>query len=301
VPIPDESGFKSVLKNVGAIQNRGVEFSLQTVNIQSAITWSTNMNLSVNRNTVLNLGGAKEMFQGWVGGASMGFNNTNVVRLAPGHPVGAIYGAVAEGIWKSRDEINAVGTMKSSKPGDMRFKDLNNDGVFAAEDCMYIGNPNPNFTFGFNNDLSYKQWGLTVVTYGSIGQDVMFLTKKRIAGDINLWRPDREDRWSETNPNGTHLGATSGYPSYVSTDNVYKASFWRIKNIALSYSLPTQSIKWMQSAMLTLALDNMLVITKYPGYDPEVNSYGSSNTVKGMDRFSYPALKSMRIGFNVRF
>ncbi|MCF2502110.1 TonB-dependent receptor [Dyadobacter sp. CY107] len=303
VPIPTESGFQTVLKNVGSMQNKGVELSIQSVNIKSALTWTTNANLSVNRNKILDLGGAPFLFTGWTGGASMGFNGTNVVRLAPGQPVGAIFGVIAEGIWKSKEEIAQVGTMKSALPGSMRFKDVNGDGVFDASDCVYIGNPNPDFTFGFNNELNYKQWSLSIFTYGEIGQDVMFLTKKRIAGGVALWRPDRENRWSPENPNGTTLGAAQGYPSYVSTDNVYKASFWRIKNVALSYSLPLRDwkVSKLQAVRLQLALDNPLVVTKYPGYDPEVNSYGNSNAVKGMDRFSYPALKAFRMGLNIEF
>jgi len=303
VPLATESGYTSVLKNTGVIENKGFELNLQTVNIKSPFTWTTNLSFSMNRNKVIDLGGATQMFAGWVGGASNSLNGGNVARMAPGMPVGAFYGVVAEGIWKSAEEIASVGTMKAAKPGDMRFKDVNKDGTFNSNDCQYIGDPNPDFTFGFNNDFSYKQWSLGVYTYGEIGQDVAFMNKVFLAGGTGQWAPDRNARWSPSNTNGTTVRAASGYPGYLSTDNVYNASFVRVKNIVLNYSLPVRkmNIKWMSSAKVSVAVDNPFIFTKYPGYDPEVNSFGTNNAVKGVDLFAYPASKALRVGLNVSF
>ena len=171
VPLPTESGYTSVLQNVGSMENKGIELSLQTVNVKTAsFNWSTNLNISFNRNKILDLGGASQMFAGWVGGGNSNLNGGNIVRLAPGQPVGCFYGVIWEGIWKSAEEIASAGTMKAATPGTPRYKDVDKSGTFDAKDCTYIGNPNPDYTFGFNNDFllqSNGRWAFTA--YGESG------------------------------------------------------------------------------------------------------------------------------------
>ena len=301
VPLPTQSGFGSVLKNIGSIENKGIEFSVQSVNLKGPLSWNTNINFSLNRNKVLDLGGAPFLFDGWAGGGNMAHNGTQVVRLEPGKPVGLFFGAVADGIWHSQEEINEVGTMPAARPGDMRFEDMDGDGVFTASDDQYVGDPNPDFTYGFNNDFTYKQWSLNIFMYGEYGADILFLTKNKLAGGTNQLASDRLNRWTPEHPENDRLGAASGYPSLVSTDNVVDGSFLRVKNIALSYSLPVGrwNVSWLRTAQITIAADNPFTFTKYPGYDPEVNSYGESNTVRGLDRFSYPAVQAYRVGINI--
>lgn len=304
VPLPTESGYASVLQNVGSMENKGIELNLQTVNVKSAsFKWSTNLNLSMNRNKILDLGGATQMFAGWVGGGNSNLNGGNIVRLAPGKPVGAFYGVIWDGIWKSDQEIATVGTMKSSKPGYARFKDFDKSGTFDANDCTYIGDPNPDFTFGFNNDFSYKQWSLGIYSYGEVGQDILCMGKRLLANYNSLYAPIRKDRWSPTNPNGTAVGAGAGYPAMANTNMIYDGSYIRIKAIVLNYSLPIKklNINWLSSARISVAAENPFTITKYPFYDPEVNSFGTSNAVKGVDRFSYPASRAFRVGLSVSF
>jgi TonB-linked SusC/RagA family outer membrane protein len=303
VPLPTESGYTSVMQNVGSMENKGIEFSIQSTNIKSSsLSWTTNFNLSVNRNKILDLGGQSQMFAGWVGGGNSSLNGGNIVRLAPGKPVGSFYGVVWEGIWKSAEEIASVGTMKSAKPGSARLKDVNKSGTFDANDCQYIGNPNPDFTFGFSNDFSYKQWSLSVYTYGEIGQDIAAF-KRLFAAGTAVYAPDRRDRWTPSNINGTRLAASAGYPSMINSDEIYDGSFVRIKTIVLGYSLPVRklNIRFLESAKISVSAENPFTFTKYPYYDPEINSFGSSNSVKGVDRFSYPASKAFRVGINVCF
>ena len=304
VPLPTESGYTSVLQNVGSMENKGIELSLQTVNVKTAsFNWSTNLNFSMNRNKILDLGGASQMFAGWVGGGNSNLNGGNIVRLAPGQPVGCFYGVIWEGIWKSAEEIASAGTMKAATPGTPRYKDVDKSGTFDAKDCTYIGNPNPDYTFGFNNDFSYKQWSLGVYAYGEVGQDVACIGKRLLASGTSVYAPNRRDRWSASNPNGTTVRAAAGYNAYLSTDNIYDASYIRIKTIVLNYSLPVKklNINWLASAKISISAENPFLFTNYPFYDPEVNSFGSSNSVKGVDRFSYPSSKSYRIGLSVSF
>ncbi len=303
-PLPKESGYASVLQNVGSMENKGFEIGLNTVNTTGALGWTTNFNFSINKNTVLDLGGAPFYFTGWTGGGNAGHNGTNVVRIAPGEPVGAFWGAIYEGVYKSQQEIDEAGHQPNNRPGSERYKDLNGDGAFTEEDDLYIGDPNPDFIFGFNNDFRWKQFGLNVFLYGEIGQDVASLiVGNKLEGGTNLLRSDREARWSPENPNGTTPAANQSRNSLLSTRNVVDGSFVRIRTISLSYDLPASKldIKWLRSLQVSIAGDNLFLFTNYIGYDPEVNSYGNQNDVKGVDRFAYPSLKGFRASLNVGF
>lgn len=305
VPLPAESGYDFLLQNLGSMENKGFEFMIHSQNLINEFKWNTSFNMAFNRNKVLDLGGSDYLFTGWVGGNLNSHHGTNVVRLAPGQPIGAFYGSVYEGIWRSAEDIAAVGTMPSAQPGSMRFQDTDGNGVYNAEDDVYIGNPNPKFSFGMTNSFSYKQFSLNVMLYGEYGQDVLWLTKKRMMGGIAPLAEDRRIRWTPDNPNreGATLAANQIYPSTVSTDNTYDGSFLRISNMSLSYLL-TQSqlaVNGIESVRFTLSADNPFIFTNYPGYDPEVNAYGNSNVVKGMDKYSYPASKYYSFGITLVF
>lgn len=305
VPLPGESGYDFILQNLGSMENKGIEVAVQSQNFKGNFNWTSNFNIAFNRNKILDLGGSDYLFTGWVGGNLHSNNGTNVVRLAPGMPVGAFYGSIYEGIWHSAEEIASVGTMPSARPGSMRFKDTNGDGVYNAHDDSYIGNPNPKFNFGLTNTFNYRQFTLNVMMYGEYGQDVIWLTKKRLAGGISPVKEDRERRWTPENPNreGVTLAANQIYPSALSTDNTYDASFLRISNVSLSYLLNKEQLGWngVESIRLTLAADNPFIITNYPGYDPEVNAYGNNNVIKGMDKYGYPSSKFYSFGINLSF
>jgi len=305
VPLPAESGYQLMLQNLGSMENKGVELALQSRNLTGKFTWTTQVNVAVNRNKILDLGGSDYLFTGWVGGNLHQNNGTNVVRLAPGRPVGAFYGSIAEGIWRSEEEIARVGTMPAAQPGGMRFKDTNGDGVYNAFDDTYIGDPNPDFTYGMTNSFAYRQWSLDMMLYGEYGQDVLWLTKKRMAGGFAPWAPDRRNRWTPENPDNPNatLSVRHIYPSALSTDNTYDGSFLRISNIALSYLLdqPHLNLKGITAVRFTLSADNPFLFTNYPDYDPEINSYGNSNVVKGMDKYGYPSSRLYAFGINVTF
>ncbi len=184
VPVPSQSGFGSVLQNTGAMLNKGVEIGLTASPFVGKFAWNTNFNISFNKNQVLSLGGAPYIYTGWVGGGNVTPHDKNTARLQPGHSVGEFYGSVYEGIWTSQEEIDKVGTMPSAKPGDIRYKDVNGDGKYDTEnDDVFLGNPNPDFNFGFTNDLSYKNWSLHVFMYGEYGNKVLNLAAQQLALD----------------------------------------------------------------------------------------------------------------------
>ena len=304
VPVPTQTGFGSVLKNAGSMLNKGFEVDINSINTTGKFNWNTNFNISLNRNEILSLGGAAYIYTGWVGGGNVTPHDKNTARLQPGHAVGEFYGSVYEGIWKSQAEIKEVGTMPSAKPGDIRYKDVNGDGKYDTEkDDIFLGNPNPDFTFGFTNDFNYKNWSLHVFMYGEYGNDVLNLAAQQTALDGLGVSAKRLDAWSTSNPNGAYPSAGASNPQRVSSILVEDGSFLRIQNVTLGYSLPIKGmlVGKVKSARLSLAADNLAILTGYSGYDPEVNSYGNSNSSKGMDRFGYPPSRIFSFSISLGF
>ena len=303
VPLPNQAGYGSVFQNTGSMENKGVELALTTYNLTGAFNWNSTLVLSHNRNKILSLGGAPYLYVGWAGGGNVANHGRNVARLEPGHAVGKFYGSVLHPnrVWQSEQEIQEVGTMLGSFPGDYRFQDLNGDGIYSADDDRFVGDPNPDLVFGFTNDFSYKNFSLRVFFQGMVGNTTLMVTKNQLAGGTNLWKEDRDRRWTPENPrvggNVTN-SVRNGYPNLVTDDNAYDGSFARLKNIQLTYNVPTEGT-FLRSAQIFVAGQNVLTFTKYPGWDPEVNASGGSNIIKGVDRFPYPSSKSVRVGVNI--
>jgi len=305
VPVPSQTGFGSVLQNTGSMLNKGVELAVNSTNLAGKLTWNTNFNISFNKNQILSLGGAPYLYSGWVGGGNVTPHDKNTARLQPGHSVGEFYGSVYEGIWQSQEEIDHIGTMPAAKPGDIRYKDVNGDGRYDTEnDDVFLGNPNPTFTYGLTNDFTYNQWNLHVFVYGEYGNKVLNLAAQQLVLDGLGPHAKRLDEWNATNPKGTYPSARVSNPQRVSSILVEDGSFLRIQNISLGYSLPVKgwlANKFVRTARLGAGVDNLAVFTKYSGYDPEVNSYGSSNISKGMDRFGYPPSRTYNFSIQLGF
>ena len=299
VPVPSQTGFSSVLQNTGSIENKGFELSVNSVNMVGVFEWTTNFNISINRNKILSLGGAPYLWTGWVGGGNVNPHAKHVARLEPGYPVGMFYGSIYEGIWQSEDQISEVGTMPAARPGDIRYKDVDGDGTYDTDrDDVYLGNPNPDFSFGLTNDFSYKQLNLHIFMYGQYGNEILNLATQQLALDGLGTSAKRLKRWTPENPDNPLPAASASNPQRISSLLIEDGSFMRFGNVTLSYNLPVQDWKigtTFRSAQIGLAVDNLAVITNYTGYDPEVNSYGNSNTTKGMDRFGYPPSRTFRL------
>tara|TARA_R110002167_G_scaffold158880_10_gene354269 strand:- start:14380 stop:17484 length:3105 start_codon:yes stop_codon:yes gene_type:complete len=305
VPIPSQTGFGSVLKNTGAMLNKGFEFDLNSVNFEGDFSWKTNFNIAFNKNEILSLGGASFIDAGWVGGGNVTPHGKHTARLTPGRSVGEFYGSIYEGIWQSQEEIDAIGTMPSAKPGDIRYKDVNGDGTYDTEnDDVFLGNPNPDYSYGFTNDFKYKNLSLHIFMYGEQGNDVLNLSSQQTTWDGLGVSAKRLDAWSTSNPNGKYNSAGSSNPVRVFSELIEDGSFLRIQNVTMGYEIPIESgilAKTIKSAHLSFGVDNLAVFTKYTGYDPEVNAYGNSNSTRGMDRFGYPPSRTYRFSVALKF
>lgn len=306
VPLPNQSGYGSVFQNTGSMENRGIEVSLTTYNLTGPFSWNSTLVMSHNENKILSLGGAPYMYVGWAGGGNVSNHGRNVARLEPGYPVGMFYGSVMHPnrVWASQEEIDEVGTMPNAFPGDYRFQDTNEDGRYTADDDVFVGDPNPDFVYGFTNNFSYGNFSLRVFLQGMVGNTTLMVTKNEIAGGTNLWKDDRERRWTTENPRvggDVTNSVRKQYPALVTNDNAYDGSFLRLKNVQLTYNVPLAENGLIRQAQVFVAGANVLTITDYPGWDPEVNASGGSNIIKGVDRFPYPSSKSIRFGVNIGF
>lgn len=298
-PIPSSSGYTNIYKNIGNMENRGLEFTLNTDNIRGAFEWNTSFNISFNRNKVLALGEANDDIF-----ANPNFlSNTNIIRV--GQPVGSFYGYVREGIWGTDEASEAA--RYNLLPGDVKLRDLNNDGEINEADRMIIGNGLPKFFGGFLNTFAYKNFDLTVELQFNYGNDLLNLSKAtgedRI-GQVNSYATVL-DAWTPTNQQSMvaeHRPASSYYTMNIDTRWVEDGSFLRGKNLLLGYTLPTNALQRIHAERIRVfaSLQNFFVATTYSGYDPEVTTYGDA-FAQGIEFFGYPKPMTVMLGLNLTF
>jgi TonB-dependent starch-binding outer membrane protein SusC len=317
VQLPQYSGYATQLQNVGSVENKGFEIGLNTRNLVGEFTWSTDINLSFNRNKVLELPGGNELQYAAFPGHMVGMGNTHVLR--EGHPVGSIFGWIYDGVYQEGDDLLPGGGFERVAGGE-KFRDINGknsqgaltgqpDGTLNSDDRTIIGNPHPNYTWGLNNDFSFKGFDLSVFFQGSQGNDILSYTlmELNLLSGINNSTTEALKRWTPTNTNTDVPRAATGRTRRVSTRWVQDGSYARLKNLALGYNLPMSLLENLRinKFRVYVSAQNLLTITKYEGYDPEVNylSEGAtdSNRNLGLDYGSYPNAKSYTLGINIGF
>jgi TonB-linked SusC/RagA family outer membrane protein len=314
VPLPQYTGYSSQLQNIGKIQNSGLEFTLGTKNLTGTFTWNTDFNISFNRNKVLELPKGNDILYANAPGHMVGIGQTSQI-LRVGQPIGTFFGWIYDGVYQTGDTFLTGGGFEQVAGGE-KFRDIsgkkdNNgsplftpDGIINNDDRAIIGNPNPKFTYGINNDFGFKNFDLNVFFQGSQGNDILsytLLELETISGRNNA-TTEALNRWTPTNTDTNVPIASATRSQRASSRFVFDGSYIRLKNIALGYTLPkTTANKFkMQSLRVYVSAQNILTSTKYRGYDPEVN-YRSSNLNAGVDYASYPNAKSVTVGINVGF
>ncbi|MGV3641565.1 MAG: SusC/RagA family TonB-linked outer membrane protein [Adhaeribacter sp.] len=317
VQLPQYSGYATQLQNVGKVENKGFEFGLNTRNLVGDFNWSTDLNLSFNRNKVLELPGGNELQYGANPGHLVGLGNTHVLR--EGHPVGSIFGWIYDGVYQEGDDFLPGGGFERVAGGE-KFRDINGknaqgqltgqpDGQLNSDDRTIIGNPHPKYTWGLSNDFSFKGFDLSVFFQGSQGNDILSYTlmELNLLSGINNSTTEALKRWTPTNTNTDVPRAAAGRTRRVSTRWVQDGSYVRLKNLSLGYNLPqalTQHLR-IQKLRVYVSAQNLLTSTDYEGYDPEVNylSEGATNSNRnlGLDYGSYPNAKSLTMGLNIGF
>jgi TonB-dependent starch-binding outer membrane protein SusC len=294
------SGFTNALVNLGELKNSGYELTINTVNLDKKLRWTSNINYSANRNEVTSLGGQQSFLAG--GSSShLKVNNTHIVKV--GEPIGSFYGYIADGIFQSTEEI-ASSAQKTALPGDLKYKDLDGNGIINAVDQTIIGSAQPKFIGGFTNTFTYAGLELTVFLQGSYGNQVMNLNRLELENQATGKSGVLRDRWTPTNPSKSVPRAVIPSPGFIASSRIVEdASFLRARNITLGYKFSNKALSKFQvkRARIYASAQNMFTWTKYSGYDPEVSRFGQNNLSQGVDYGGYPLAKTVNVGLSVGF
>lgn len=281
-PISLTSGFGSITSNIGALENKGFEFVINTINVKFPVEWTSSLNMTFNKNKI------KKLYKGQpLDNLGRGSN-----RFEEGEPAGIFYG------------YNSLGVDPST--GDIVFEDVNGDGNITAEDRIKIGDPNPKFIGGFNNNLTWKNFDLSVFFQFSYGNDIfngtriyiesMKGTDNQTTAVLRRWQQagDITDipRATEEDPNNNNR---------ISSRFIEDGSFLRLKTLTFGYNVPQEKLKqWKMSNLRVFASAyNLLTFTNYSGMDPEVHYSGDDDLRMGTDFFTYPQPKTFTVGINV--
>ncbi|MCE7069592.1 TonB-dependent receptor [Dyadobacter sp. CY327] len=289
VPLPSSLGYTYTIDNVGKVQNKGFEISANANVLTGAFKWNVSANASINKNKVLKLYGGNDVL-GQAIDISVINDNVNVLR--EGESIGTFYGYIEKGY----DET-----------GKIVYEDFNGNGTRDIGDKRIIGNPNPKLIYGLNSSMNYKNFELNVFIQGTQGNDIFNLSSVNQTMDygqaLNMPREVFANHWTPTNTNAKYPLITGKVSqAQVSNRFVEDGSYLRFKNIQLSYNVPVKNIKWLTSAQVYVSAQNLITFTKYSWFDPEISSYGGSNSIRmGIDHYSYPTAKTTTIGLRVGF
>lgn len=326
--LPGSAGFASTYYNQGSMKNSGVEFSLNAQIIDKKDwKWSVNGNIGLNKSEIAELGLLPSDF-GFLGEKVGYYGNSIGDHFGVGHVFlegeapGLFFGYVTQGIVQPEDiteqgvkytkKDGTVGYYKTfndaaPKAGDIKFVDSNEDGEVNVNDRDIIGDPNPDFTYGFSTNISWKNLSLSAAFTGVQGKDVLNTNNRYIntpgIRSNNLTRKAYQGMWTESNHSNLYPGSTFEVQNYVMDRYVEDASYLRCSDITLSYLLPKT---WMrrigfQNASVYASVKNAFIITDYSGYDPEVNFFGFDGLRPGVDMSSYPTPRSFIFGLNLTF
>jgi len=287
--LPFTTGFGSILGNLGEVTNEGAELMISTVNIDKEVRWTSQFNISTNRNIVQKLATDEPQFSGY----QTFTNNTHIV--APGKPLGTFWGLEYLGV--------DPGT------GNAIYHDKNNDGRLTADDGTFIGDAQPDFFGGFTNTVSWKGIDLTVFLQYSYGNEMINFGNTTLLNsgeDINNNQSRAAlERWQNE-------GDIASIPKYefgntfnnrFSSRFVEDASYLRIKNATIGYAFNEQILSKLRLNRLRIYASgtNIWTLTNYTGADPEVNSIDGSTTAQGLDLYTFPQVRTILVGLNIGF
>ncbi|MBT1705167.1 TonB-dependent receptor [Chryseosolibacter indicus] len=291
VPLPTSSGYINETRNIGEIRNSGIELTLGADILRSDFKWNASANFSANRNEAVKLAGGSDVFSS----ASLSVPlsvSVNIVR--EGSPVGAFFGYVEDGL---------------DAQGNIKYKDVTPDGVLNNLDRTIIGDPNPDFIYGFNNNFSFKNFTLNVFFQGVQGNDIFNFNLANHADGFNFGENQVRDilnHWTPENPNPNAPNPRiSVNTKFRESDRfIEDGSFLRLKNVKLGYNLPVTNLKlnWLKSAHIYASAQNLLTLTGYSWYDPEVSTRITQSSIAlGIDQTSYPNARTYTFGLNLVF
>ena len=301
-PIPEASGFASITSNVGKIHFWGHEISLGYNNRFGKFSWQSNFNISFDRNKIVEL-----VEPGYITRNTSEYSD--YYRNQEGYPLSQFFGYIKLGLYKDEDDLANSPKSSTSQVGTIKFKDVNEDGVINVQDRTFIGDPNPDFLFGFTNNFEYAGFDLGITMTGSYGGKIISSLKHQYLGNLdgafNLLAAAK-DRWrSPENPGSgeyprTMTGTTAEHRK-VNTSWIESNSHLSVKNITLGYQVPLPKNKYCSNLRVYASIQNVFFISQYSGANPEVSLNGLNGTGIGVDENSYPIPRVYSLGLNVTF
>ena len=302
VVVPSSYGFNSTFKNSGSMRNYGFEFNLDAYVINTKkFKWNSNVNWSMNRNQILSIGESEPFFSGRISSGA----NISGAFIDEGLVLGSWRGRVTNGIYQNMEQVDEDDWADENDLGKMRFKDLNNDGKLTNDDLAIIGNPQPDFIWGWNNNFNYGNFELNVFINGVQGNDIVSPGLNFLAGMrprlANQVREFVQNPWTPDNPNtNTPMASRNDVDRDEFSDfYIFDGSFLRLRNVRLAYNLPKNT--YFDNATIYISGQNLVTLTDYWGYDPEVNSQGQNNINQGVDKNAYPNARIYTVGVNLSF
>jgi TonB-linked SusC/RagA family outer membrane protein len=290
VQMPRSSGYTNTIMNVGEIQNKGLELQLDTRAIDKSVVWDIGANVSFNKNRIVNLYGGQD-----IPGYSyyLGVVGDYVNLLREGHPMSAFYGYETDGF---------------DENGNYKYKDNDLSGDISIDDKTFIGDPNPDFIYGINSSIKYKNFQFKLFIQGTYGNDIYSFSLLNQTMDygfgLNTLREVLYDHWTPDNTNAKYPRISRTTAPLMSDRFVYDGSYLRLKNVELAYNIPVKraGLSFFNNAQIYISGQNLLTLTSYPWFDPDVNSSGGSSSInQGIDYYTYPTAKSITFGVKLGF
>ncbi len=312
ITTPASTGFQRQLRNSGSVENKGLEVALDaTIVNKKNFQWKSNFNISFNKNTILSLGGdLKEQYA-----SNISTRDAPFIQIA-GQPIGALYGYVEDGYYDNEAEVrnslmyyNQPDNIIKRMVGEVKYKNLDNDpSSISVTDRTFIGNVNPDYTFGFTNSFKYKNFDLNIFVNGVQGNDIVNMNavwNGNLGTSKNITLAMFNGAWVQgadnSNATGPKIERQFWRSLLFSRRFIEDGSFVRIKNINLGYTLPSKWINGVSNLRIAVGASNLFTFTNYSGYDPEINSYGDNPALFGVDLGGYPNSKTYNVSIKCNF
>ncbi len=304
IPIPTSAGIpEAPYQNAGEVENKGLELALKYQNSAGEFSYSFGGNFSTVKNTVLDLGGGLP-----IGSPILYRESVRLTRTQEGRSIGEFYGYKTNGLFQTQDDVDNHATQSGAAPGDIRFVDVNEDGVINDDDRTYLGSPIPDFEVAFNASASYKNFDLSLLISGVYGNELMNTMGYRLENGSHIGNKMATvlDRW-------TGPGTSNDMPRLIWSDPndnarisdryVEDGSYLRLKNIQIGYNLPASLLNKLGARKVRVyaRARNLLTFTSYSGFDPELGKVDNNNLNYGIDMGSYPVPRSINFGLSVGF
>ncbi|AOW19073.1 SusC/RagA family protein [Polaribacter vadi] len=308
-------GISAPYSNLGEMQNKGYEFTIGYNLNKDKFNWNTSLNFSHYTNKLVKIQDGIVLTQQV---NTNGYQPVVVTNTLIGNPIGMFYGYVSEGIFNDLSVLNSaplqfgqpVGTaVGETYLGDIKYKDINEDGVVDALDRTLLGSPHPDFTFGFTNNFNYKNFDLSIFLQGSYGNEIMNLTRRAGTKNTSLYENQLVEAinyWTPTNTDTDiprPIQSDSNTNLLISNRYIEDGSYVRIQNLTFGYSLPQNVLDKLKMSRLRVygSAQNLYTFTNYSGYDPEIGSFNQSPLLSGIDNGRYPSPRTFSFGINLEF